>query len=73
MHLQDGDPGIQCLTEDRGAIPRCRMAYDAGVVSDVDQNTIKEKMEQIIEYEKVYEVIRQARQNTDDFFAKYGI
>lgn len=43
------------------------------VVSDVDQNTIKEKMEQIIEYEKVYEVIRQARQNTDDFFAKYGI
>lgn len=43
------------------------------VVSDVDRDTIKKKMEQVIEYEKVYDVIRQARQNTDNFFSRYGI
>lgn len=43
------------------------------VVADVNQETIKEKMDQKIDYETVYEVIRQKRQVTDDFFSKYGI
>ena len=43
------------------------------VVSDVDQNMIKEKMDQIIDYERVYEVICESRRVSDSFFARHGI
>lgn len=43
------------------------------VVSDVDQNVIRAKMAQMIDYDKVYEVIYRERQVSDNFFAKHGI
>ena len=43
------------------------------VVSNVDADTIKEMMNQHIDYEKVYELIYAHRSITDSFFAKYGI
>jgi hypothetical protein len=43
------------------------------IVSEADQSKMAEKMNTAIDYEKVYAVIKEKRQETDAFFAGFGL